>query len=119
MKYDLYLYPETPGQATTTVTIAGDFFTRLTGFLRYRKVPENHGILFPDCNAIHTFGMAFPIDILWLDGTGRVLKLSPSVAPWRTRTYRPAAMVLELPEKHIALRGIKINQLLEFRTCAK
>ena len=55
------------------------------------------GLLIPDCRSVHTFGMRFDLDLLFLDGNGRVTELRRSVPPFRFVRCRAAAAVLELP----------------------
>ena len=55
------------------------------------------GLLIPGCRSVHTFGMRFDLDLLFLDEDGRVTELRRSVPPWRFVRCRDAAAVLELP----------------------
>ena len=55
------------------------------------------GLLIPGCRSVHTFGMRFDLDLLFLDGNGRVTELRRSVPPFRFVRCRAAAAVLELP----------------------
>ena len=40
--------------------------------------------------------MCFPLDLVWLDARGRVLGVDRRVPPWRVRTRRDAAGVVEV-----------------------
>ena len=65
---------------------------------RPRPAPANrptHALLLPRCRSVHTFGMRFPLDLIWLDRDGRVLRVDEAVPPWRVRSCRGAAAVLE------------------------
>jgi hypothetical protein len=55
------------------------------------------GLLIPHCNRVHTFGMRFGLDLVFLDGRGLVVATSHSVPPRRLRHEPPARAVLELP----------------------
>jgi uncharacterized protein len=57
-----------------------------------------NGLWISPCRGVHTMGMAFPIDLLYLDAQLRVLGINERVQPWR-RPPAPAgtASVLELP----------------------
>ena len=100
------------------VTVADCFFARLVGYLRFRKAPTNHAMLFPRCRAVHTLGMAFAIDLVWLDETGKVIAQTESLKPWRFAHCPKAAMALEMPASSIASKGIRLHQKMEFRPCA-
>jgi hypothetical protein len=53
-------------------------------------------LLLPRCRSVHTFGMRFPLDLVWLDSAGRVVRVDRSVPPCRVRSCRAARSVLEL-----------------------
>jgi uncharacterized membrane protein (UPF0127 family) len=44
---------------------------------------------------VHTFGMRFALDLIWLDRTGAVVRVDRDVAPRRLRGCRRARAVLE------------------------
>jgi uncharacterized membrane protein (UPF0127 family) len=47
--------------------------------------------------AIHTFGMRVPIDVLFLDARGRVIYLIHALPPYRVSPFvKDAALALEL-----------------------
>jgi uncharacterized membrane protein (UPF0127 family) len=56
------------------VHLATDLISRLAGFLARRSVGDYEGLVFPRCRIIHTFGMRAPIDVLFLDGSNRVVR---------------------------------------------
>ena len=41
------------------------------------------GLLIPRCNAIHTLFMRYPIDAVFLDRAGRVVRRVRGIRPWR------------------------------------
>jgi uncharacterized membrane protein (UPF0127 family) len=70
----------------------------MRGYLGRRRPEEGEGILLVPCNGVHTYGMSFPLDILFLDETGRVLRREPAVQPWaRPVRVNTARYVLEVP----------------------
>ena len=50
----------------------------------------------PRCRSVHTFGMRFPLDLVWLDEAGRVVRIDRRVPPCRVRSCRRARSVVEL-----------------------
>jgi len=90
------------------------FGTRLLGLMfRERPLTDEAYHLVP-CNSVHTFFMRFPIDVLFLDADGRVLRIVGGVAPWRVLLpVKEAASVLELPAGASEAHGIKIGQTIE------
>ena len=72
---------------------------RLRGLLGRRGLAPGEAMAFPRCNAVHTLGMRFAIDVAFLDRAGRLVRLVPAVPPgrllvwggWRARTTVEAA----------------------------
>lgn len=54
-------------------------------------------VLLCSCDAIHTFGMTYKLDIAFLDKRGLVLWSERALKPWSMRSYRQAYAVLERP----------------------
>lgn len=80
------------------VRMADSWLGRLRGFLGRSEPQWGEGILLLPCNAIHTLGMTYSLDVLFLDGEGKVLELRRSMPPWRiTHRVRGGRYVLEVP----------------------
>jgi uncharacterized membrane protein (UPF0127 family) len=47
------------------------------------------------CRSVHTAGMRFALDLVWLDGDGGVVRVDRDVRPWRVRTCLGARSVVE------------------------
>ncbi len=56
-----------------------------------------HALWIVPCESVHTCGMKFPIDVLYLDRKKRVRKLRSVMTPWRLSFCLWAHSVLELP----------------------
>jgi uncharacterized membrane protein (UPF0127 family) len=79
------------------ILVARSRRARLLGLaLRERPRPDL-ALLLPRCRSVHTFGMRFALDLVWLDRAGRVVAIERGVAPGRVRVRRDAAAVLEAP----------------------
>ena len=72
---------------------------RLTGLIGRRGLPEGVALEMPRCRSVHTFGMRFALDLVWLDAERRVVRVDRGVAPWRVRSCRQACSVLELDSR--------------------
>lgn len=68
---------------------------RLLGLAGLDGLPPQTALLLPGCRSVHTFGMRFSLDLLWLDRQGRVLHQDRGVPPRRLRSCRRAAAVVE------------------------
>jgi uncharacterized protein len=70
---------------------------RALGLLGQRTLAEGEGLLLLGTRAIHTFGMQFPIDVIYLDAAQRVLAIVLGLPPNRIGPWRwGVASVLEL-----------------------
>ena len=70
---------------------------RRTGLLRHTSLPEGEGLWIAPCEGVHTVGMKFPIDVLFLNKTRKVLKIRKAMQPFRLALCLRADSVLELP----------------------
>ena len=70
---------------------------RLLGLALLRRVPPGTVLLIPGCRSVHTFGMRFAVDLLFVDADGRPVRVVRHVRPGRVVSCRAAAGVLELP----------------------
>jgi uncharacterized protein len=80
------------------IRVAATARARLLGLSRLRARPPC-GLLLPSTRSIHTFGMRFALDLVWLDARGRVARIDVDVPPRRLRTCRSAHAVVELPSE--------------------
>jgi len=63
--------------------LADTTLTRLRGLLG-RPCPEpGEGLVLAPCSEIHTFFMGYPIDVCYAAEDGEVLRVLPSLPPWR------------------------------------
>lgn len=70
---------------------------RLLGLAWLPPERAGTGLLIPRCASVHTFGMRFALDVVFLDGAGRVLARRLAVPPRRLLCHRRARAVLEIP----------------------
>lgn len=79
----------------STILIAADRRSRLRGLAGLDRLPADHALLIERCRSVHTAGMRFALDLLWLDGAGAVIRLDAHVRPRRLRTCLRARAVIE------------------------
>jgi uncharacterized membrane protein (UPF0127 family) len=77
--------------------VASGFRARLLGLAGLRREQVAAGLLIPRCASVHTFGMRFDLDLVFLDRSGRPLAVALGVRPRRIAWRRGAATVLEIP----------------------
>jgi uncharacterized protein len=90
------------------VPVAETRRSRLLGLALLDRGDAGSGLLIPQCSSVHTFGMRFDLDLLFLDRTGRVVDLRRSVSPGRFVRSTRAESVLELPSP-LTNGGVRIN----------
>jgi hypothetical protein len=79
------------------VRVATTWTSRLLGLALLSREQAGAGLLIPGCRSVHTIGMRFPLDLLFLDGEGLVIEFYRDVPPGRVFRCRRAEAVLELP----------------------
>ena len=79
------------------VRVLTGFFERMRGLLGRDSLPVGVVYVFPHCNAVHTVGMRFAIDIAFLDAEGNVVSFHENVPPgrWLVLGGRRARTTLE------------------------
>lgn len=83
------------GQAIKT-KLARSFFSRLLGLIGKKPKPGEALLIIP-CKQVHTFFMQAPIDVIYIDRKGEVVKYFPGVRPRRILPFSSKThMVLEL-----------------------
>jgi uncharacterized membrane protein (UPF0127 family) len=87
---------------------------RRTGLLKHSSLNEGEGLWIAPCEGVHTFGMRFPIDIVFLSRRRQVLKLRPAVPARRIAVCLRAHSVLELPAGTIEATRTARGDQLEF-----
>jgi uncharacterized protein len=84
----------------TALAVANTHWTRLRGLLGLRSSDfrNGSGLWIIPCHGVHTLGMGFPIDVVYLDDAMTVIDIQCDLQPWRFAPVRTkAASVLELP----------------------
>ena len=84
----------------TALAVADTHWTRLRGLLGIRPSDfrNGSGLWIVPSHGVHTLGMGFPIDVVYLDKAMTVIHIQDDVQPWRFAPVRTqAASVLELP----------------------
>jgi uncharacterized membrane protein (UPF0127 family) len=75
---------------------ADSFASRLVGLAGLRTLPPDAGLLLTRTKAVHTFGMRFALDLVWIDRAGRVIRVDRALPPRRFAACGGAGAVIEL-----------------------
>ena len=94
--------------------IADTSSKRKTGLLKHPRLEAGDGLWITPCEAVHTIGMKFAIDVLFLDKKRRVLKVRHAMPRWRISGSLFAHSVLELPSGTAEATRTAAGDQLEF-----
>ena len=110
-----HLKNKTTGQIIAeNVRYADTWWERLAGFIPREHVDPDDGLWFRDCWAIHTLCMRASIDVIFLDGEGRVVRTRRSVPRQRPAIACVGARnVVELGGGALDGRDVLVGDRLE------
>jgi len=116
-KSDVYVYNKTRETfVATEATIADSYFPRLIGLLGKTKRWARHGkgLWIIPSRGVHTIGMLFPIDLIFLSKDKEVVHVEEYVRPFRISSVSlKATSVLELPPHAIYRSRTQVGDQLE------
>jgi uncharacterized protein len=96
----------TDGGFVCRAGIASSFVARFRGLMLTAPLTPGTGLLFPRTSSVHTHFMRYPLDVVFLDGEGRVVSIRRSLRPWRFASCRGSSSVLELAGGEAARLGL-------------
>ena len=92
------------------IRVADGVWSRFVGLLGSASLAPGAGLLLDPSHGVHTFGMLFAIDVVFLSHDFRVVDLREYLKPFRVTALNwRSAMVLELPAGTIRNRQIEMN----------
>jgi uncharacterized protein len=113
----LYVYNQTRETFVATEALLADSYVRrLVGLLgkTQRWAQLGRGLWIVPSRGVHTIGMMFPIDLIFLSKEKEVVWVEEHVKPFRISKVSLKAMsVLELPPHTIYRSGTKVGDRLE------
>lgn len=94
---------------------ASSMLERMRGLLGRPPLAADQGLLIAPCSSVHTIGMHYPIDLVFLNRQWRILRIIPALNPLRLAWVFGAGMVLELAAGAAAALGLAPGQELSWR----
>jgi uncharacterized membrane protein (UPF0127 family) len=91
---------------------AFDSPSRTRGLLGRDGLSDGTALVIAPTNAIHTFGMRFPIDVIYAARNGRIVKLRRRMVPWRISAALGAFAVIEMAEGAIDRAELEVGEML-------
>ncbi len=100
------------------IALADTFGTRLKGLLGRKNLQPGQGLLINPCSSIHSIGMKFAFDAVFLDRDQMVIRVAENVAPNRVGPVVPKAKyTLELPAGTVRATGMAVGHRLVWKPC--
>ena len=101
-------------EIANNVIVAKGILERMKGLIGHSAIKSGDALLIKPCKGIHTFGMKFPIDVIFLDKGNNVIAVKKYLPPNRiTPIYLRAKYVLELPEGTVEETSTSIDDTIE------
>lgn len=103
--------------ACARVQLVRSFTARFVGMIGRRSLDDHDGLLLAPCRSVHTLGLRFAIDIVFLDAGLKVLEVTSHVRPWRfVCAPRRACYVLGLRAGLADAIGLRTGQSATLRS---
>ena len=113
----VYVYNQTRDTfVATEVVVANSYLGRLVGLLGKTRgwARPGRGLWIVPSHGVHTVGMLFPIDLIFLDQSKRVVDIEEHVRPFSiSKISIKASSVLELPPHTVFRTGTRVGDRLE------
>jgi len=97
------------------VWLAEKVLQRMQGLLFKKPLEADQAILIRPCSSIHTIGMCYPLDIVFIDAQGIVLKTLNNVRPMRMAFAINAHATVEFYTGEIERLAIKSGDALHWK----
>jgi uncharacterized protein len=100
----------------TNLRVAGTHWSRFRGLMlsERRTFGDGSGLWIVPSHGVHTFGMRFAIDVVYLNSDKVVVYMKQKLQPWRVAAVRQqAASVLELPGGALGPTGTSIGDEID------
>jgi uncharacterized membrane protein (UPF0127 family) len=88
---------------------------RLRGLLGRPRLQAGEGLLIDPCPSVHTIGMSYALDLVFLDADFRLLEQVSELQPLRWAGCKRARATLELAPGTLNLLALQPGDLLEWR----
>ncbi|VAW90832.1 hypothetical protein MNBD_GAMMA21-2147 [hydrothermal vent metagenome] len=106
---------ETDRCVITEVWKTTNAFERMRGLLARPALLGTQGLWIEPCPSVHTFGMRYCIDVIFMDKSGTVKKIGHNLKPLRLSSCRGAKSTLELSSGCAQKMGILEGMKLYFK----
>lgn len=78
------------------VSVPANFFSRARGLIGRAPLADDEAWWFAHCSAVHMFGMHLSIDVVFVDGDGRITRIVNALKPLAAAMSPQARHVIEM-----------------------
>jgi uncharacterized protein len=104
------------GSLLVVAEVADTFFLRLKGLLGRSSLPSGRGIIIKPANSIHTIGMKFAIDVIYVDRHGTILKIVENMPPGKIgHPVAGCSYVIETEAGETSIKASSVGDKLNVR----
>ncbi len=96
------------------LSIADHFFSRLVGLLTKPALSESQALWIIPCNSIHTIGMNYHLDVVFLNAQKEIIQITENLAPFRMKKHAQSISVIEFKSGFIQAHKITVGSQLIF-----
>lgn len=96
---------------------AFDWWSRLRGLLGRPPLAADgsEALVLAPCASVHTIGMTYALDLVFLDGVGRVVGIHRRIPPWRTCGARDACTTVEFQAGALERVPFRLGETISWR----
>jgi uncharacterized membrane protein (UPF0127 family) len=106
--------PRSGKYIATKVIEATTVFKRMKGLLGRDSLPAGEALWLRPCKSVHTIGMKFPIDILFLGKDRKVVGVEENIPPNRFSSFAfRADGALELPAGTVSESDTRVGDVVD------
>jgi uncharacterized protein len=99
------------------VSTAASARERMRGLLGHQRLAADEALLLVPCRSVHTFGMRFPIDVLFIDRRLHIVGIHRCVPPARMLFSLCATRTLEMSAGMADVLSIETGNRIGFEAC--
>ncbi len=116
MKHGQLLKASTGALVKAKLMSADSLWERSRGLLGRQRISAEEGLLILPCSGIHTIGMSYALDVIFLDSQSVIIFLVQSLKPWRfAGPINRAQCVVEMAAGSIVQSNLAIGDQLEIK----
>lgn len=102
------------GNVYINARITSGFFANLKGLLFRPPLNDREALVLSPCNSVHTCGMQYAIDLIFLNKQFQVLKIVHTLHPWRFTYCKDASHTMKMAGGQAISLDLKVGQTFIF-----